>query len=76
MAGWWMVEVTSPINGDVYFASRASGSDVAQFEHHGDAEDLVEEILWYYENTWGMTDVKVAIVFMNKFGEVRRLEMA
>jgi hypothetical protein len=76
MSGWWMVEVTSPINGDVYFASRAYGSDVAQFEHHGDAEDLVEEILWYYENTFGLTDVKIAIVFMNEHGLVQGKVMA
>jgi len=71
MAGWWMVQVTSPINGDVYFASRAYGSDMAQFEVRGDAEDLAEEVLYYYEEILGRGDVEVSIVFMNEHGLVQ-----
>ena len=70
MAGWWMVQVKSGIHGE-YFATRAYGSDMAQFEARGDAEDLAEEVLYYYEEILGRGDVEVSIVFMNEHGLVQ-----
>jgi hypothetical protein len=74
MSGWWFVQVKD--NGLVYSASRAYASDEAQFEQRGDAEDLVEEIEWWYGNTHPNRVVQFRLVFRNEHGVVQETEWA
>lgn len=72
MSGYWCVEVRE--NGKVYSASRAYGSDEARFEMRGDAEDLVDEIMWWYENTHPKDSAQCRLLFRNENGVVQETE--
>lgn len=49
-------------DGKFYNASRANGMEQARFEFRGDAEDLVDEILAWYERDRPERVVTVEIV--------------